>query len=52
MRYTHLIFIEYSDEGSIGTWDNVVKKTDELVIPINHNNIYISNQNIWVNKFE
>lgn len=50
--YTHLMFIEYSDEASIGTNDNIISQSGEFVIPSDHNNIFISERNIWVNKFE
>ena len=40
--YTHVIFIDYSPDGVIGSWNpsNIINKTDELVIPIGTNNIY------------
>ena len=50
--YTHIIFLEYTNELSIGTWDDVGKQSDELLIPINHNIIFDSDKNIWVNKFD
>ena len=31
--YTHVIFIEYSDNAFMGSWDNIVHQTADLIIP-------------------
>ena len=40
--YTHVIFIDYSPDGVIGSLNpsNIINKTDELAIPFGTNNTY------------
>ena len=33
LGYTHVIFIEYSDNAFMGSWDNIVHQTADLIIP-------------------
>lgn len=36
--YTHIIFIEYSSEEFIDTWDGIINQTSDLIIPIGEAN--------------
>ena len=45
--YTHLIFIEYSSEESIGSWDNIINQTSDLIIPSDSSQYYNIETNEW-----
>lgn len=46
--YTHVIFLEYGEEGEVGSWDNVLNQTEDLVIPIDTNNLYVVSDCAWI----
>ena len=45
--YTHVIFLEYSEEGEVGSWDNVLNQKEDLVIPTDINNLYVVSDCAW-----
>lgn len=45
--FTHIIFIEYSDETSIGTWDNILNQTADLIIPVGDVDYFNIETNEW-----
>lgn len=45
--YTHVIFIEYSDVTSVGTWDNIIVQTEDLVIPSGTANHFNTENHQW-----
>lgn len=45
--YTHVIFIDYSSEGVIGSWNNIINQTEDLLIPTDNNNLYDTSLGSW-----
>ena len=45
--YTHIIFIDYDEGGIIGTWDNVLNQTLDLIIPLGDANCFNVTTNEW-----
>ena len=46
--YTHIIFIDYNEDGQAGSWDNILNQTEDLVIPTINNLIYDTITNTWI----
>ena len=42
--YTHLLFIEYSSDENIGSWDNILNQTNDLIIPGNNYTYFIETE--------
>lgn len=45
--YTHVIFIEYSDNTYMGSWDEIVYQTVDLIIPTGDANHFNTESNQW-----
>ena len=45
--YTHVIFIEYDSNEAVGTWDNIINQTSDLIIPIGEANYFDVSTNEW-----
>ena len=45
--YTHIVFLEYDESGTIGSWDNVLNQTSDLLIPIGSILHYNLETNEW-----
>lgn len=50
--YTHIIFLEYDESGTIGSWDNVLNQTSDLLIPTGSSLHYNLETNEWVDPFD
>ena len=50
--YTHIIFLEYDETGTQGTWDGVITQTSDLEIPTGNAYIYDVEVNDWVEPWE
>ena len=48
--YTHIIFIDYADAESFGTWDNIITQSADLVIPTGQACVYDTNSNTWITR--
>lgn len=48
--YTHIIFIDYDESGAIGTWDNILNQTADLIIPTDSMNIFSTSANSWTSS--
>ena len=46
--YTHIVFIDYSEDGAIGSWDNILNQTDDLIIPTGNENMYSTAFNSYI----
>ena len=50
--YTHIIFIDYFEDGEYGSWDNICFQSEDLKIP-NDENVYFSSvTSEWSTSFE
>ena len=45
--YTHVIFINYGSETNVGTWENIINQTSDLIIPTDEFNHYNTLSNEW-----
>ena len=45
--YTHIVFLEYDESGTLGSWDNVLNQTSDLIIPVGEANHYDLLTNEW-----
>ena len=45
--YTHVIFIEYSDNTYMGSWDEIVHQTADLIIPTGDASYFNTETNEW-----
>lgn len=45
--YTHVIFIEYSDNTYMGSWDEIVHQTADLIIPTGEARYFNTETNEW-----
>lgn len=50
--YTHVIFIEYASEETVGTWENIINQTSDLIIPSNSNSFNASTNEWYVPAVE
>ena len=48
--YTHIIFIDYDENGSVGSWENILNQTADLIIPTDSMNIYSTVTNSWTSS--
>lgn len=50
--YTHIIFIDYFEDGEYGSWENICFQSEDLIIP-NGENVYFSFlTSEWSSSFE
>ncbi len=50
--FTHIIFIDYFDDGEYGSWENIGFQSEDLIIP-NDENVYFSSVTLeWSSSFE
>lgn len=45
--YTHIIFINFDTEEAVGTWDNIINQTSDLIIPTGEANHYNTETSEW-----
>ena len=45
--FTHIVFLEYDESGTLGSWDNVLNQTSDLIIPMGEANHYDLVINDW-----
>ncbi len=45
--FTHIVFLEYDESGTLGSWDNVLNQTSDLIIPTGEANHYDLVTNEW-----
>ena len=50
--YTHIIFLEYGEDGVIGEWNDVITQTEDLDIPVNNFVYYLTETNTWSDSAE
>jgi hypothetical protein len=50
--YTHIVFIDYFEDGEYGSWDNIAFQSEDLIIPNDENKYFSSVTFEWSTSFE